>query len=202
MSITKAWIKPRRPAPTSSLVEIYKRHSGPGKFNDKGTVHSYVETYEELLAPYRNTAQYFLEIGLFDGHSMRMWEEYFGQQCDVCGIDCDEQPHGGLADLRPMIKECEHYIYIFDATNDGLVEKNFGGLKFDVIIDDAAHNLEQQLELIKVWLPRMTPGSIYIVEDLQSVDTDRKHFEDRGFQIIDLRHKKGRYDDVIAVRRN
>ena len=186
-----------------SLSEIYKRHSGPGKFNDKGTVHSYIPIYEELFRPYRETAKRVVEIGLFDGHSLCMWEEYF-TKAEVYGIDCDEQPHGGLADLRPMIAEGSHNILIMDATNKKKVSEEFGDTfgrcEFDVVIDDGAHHLEQQLELWAVWGPRLATGGIYVIEDLQTPEAMEK-FRTLGFSIVDSRPVKKRYDDILAVYR-
>ncbi len=181
-----------------SLAQIYARHSGPGRFNDKGSVHSYIDIYEELLAPYRATANRFLEIGVFDGWSIKMFEAYF-LNAEVHGIDCSDQPHGGLADLRPMIESRMHHIHIFDATDEAAAEKNVGALTFDVIIDDAAHNIEQQMKLIDVWMPRLSPGGLYIVEDIAECDRDRKKFEDRGFKVLDRRFIRGRFDDVLAI---
>lgn len=183
-----------------TLKQIYARHSGPGKFNDKNTVHSYLPIYEEIFAPYRETAERVCEIGLFDGHSLRMLEEYFRTE-DVYGIDCDEQPHGGMADLRPMIKEGIHDIYILDAADENSVEMFFPKTEyqFDVVIDDAAHNLEQQMKIYSIWKERLTPGALYVIEDIQAVDRDGEKFEALGFKIIDRRKIKGRYDDVLAV---
>ncbi len=195
-----------------TLAQIYAKHSGPGKFNDKGTTHSYIDVYEELLAPYRKTAGRVLEIGLFDGHSMRMWEDYFSN-ARVCGVDCSDRPHGGMADLRPMINEKEwrksedrtylyqaHDIRIFDATDRDRVffEFNYAG-KFDVIIDDAAHEIQQQLKLYDIFKDHISKGGIYIVEDIQDIDQSRSLFEALGFEIIDRRKIKNRFDDVLAV---
>ncbi len=169
---------------------------------DKDTVHSYIDIYEDLLAPYRTTAKNILEVGLFSGESLKMWEEYFADGI-VSGIDISDTPHGGLADLRPMIEEGTHNIHIFDATNENEIKKRFGKVKFDVIIDDAAHSIEQQLELYEKWKSKLSPNGIYIIEDIQDIDKDRKKFEnlnpDKTIGIIDLRHVKNRYDDVLVI---
>jgi hypothetical protein len=91
--------------------------------SDKGTVHSYLSVYEEILAPYRTTAKNILEIGLFNGASLLMWEQYFAGA--VFGIDCSETPHGGMADLRPLIKEGTHNIFICDAESREAIKNVF-----------------------------------------------------------------------------
>lgn len=41
--------------PPMSLQEIYKQHSTPNFFGDKGTAHSYIDEYARLLEPFRDT---------------------------------------------------------------------------------------------------------------------------------------------------
>ena len=112
---------------------------------DKGSVHSYIEHYERILAPYRETATNVLEIGLFNGASMLMWEKYF-TKANIYGIDCIETPHNGLADLRPLIAEGNHNIIIGDATDDKFLKEHFNGKLIDVVIDDGNHNIMSQLK--------------------------------------------------------
>ncbi len=182
-----------------TLAQIYKRHSGGTKFNDKGVIHSYIEVYSEIFKPYRETAKRVLEIGLYDGHSMRMWEDYFSNS-DVHGIDCDEQPHGGKADLRPMIAERMHFIHIMNACANDQVEFHFSKIKFDVIIDDASHNIDDQIKIYHNFKHHLTDDGIYVIEDVQDLDRDRALLEKiPGARILDRRGLKKRYDDVLIV---
>ena len=186
------------------LQKIWDDLASAGFKTDKGDVHSYLPIYEDILAPYRETALNVLEIGLFNGHSMRMWEEYYIKAV-VHGIDCDLQPHGGLADLKPMMEEGGHCIYIMNAEDSDMVKQIFGGVKFDVIIDDAGHHIEQQLNLFKIFKEYLTDGGIYIIEDIQDLDEDIHLFrtidDEMAAEIIDRRHIKNRYDDVMVVIR-
>lgn len=181
-----------------SLQEIWG--SMPLK-SDKGDLHSYLSIYEDILAPYRATAKNILEIGLFNGASLLMWEQYF--EGKVYGIDCSEQPHGGMADLRPLINEGTHNIFIIDAENPLEVENNFKGIKFDVIIEDAGHHKEQQENIYATFKPYLNKGGIYIIEDIQDIDYNRRSFEtiDSGKKvvIVDNREINNRYDDVLVI---
>ncbi len=185
-----------------SLNAIYKRNRNNG-WPDKGDggVHTYIEVYERELAPYRSTAKNVLEIGLFSGQSLRMWEQYFTGK--VYGIDCSDQPHGGLQDLRPMIAEGTHNIIIMDGTNKADIEKNFKRVMFDVIIDDGSHQLVHQLESYKHLKSHLSKGGIYIIEDIQDIDKDKVAFEnidpDKQVTILDRRKLKNRYDDVLVI---
>lgn len=191
-----------------TLAQIYARHSGGKKFNDRGSVHSYIQVYEEIFKPYRETAKRVLEIGLFDGHGMRMISEYF-LNAIVSGIDISDQPHGGLADLRPMISEKKFDIEIMNACEPGDVglfiwnrmpDPNNTPV-FDVVIDDASHEIGAQMKIYENFWPHVAPGGLYVIEDVQDLQTDRSKFEDLGFEIIDRRKIKNRYDDVLAIKR-
>jgi cephalosporin hydroxylase len=167
-------------------------------------VHSYLSVYEEILAPYRTTAKNILEIGLFNGASLLMWEQYFAGA--VFGIDCSETPHGGMADLRPLIKEGTHNIFICDAESREAIKKcfhAFDDIKFDVIIEDAGHDVEQQVKIYYALKPFLNKGSIYIIEDVQNIDKDKISFEnidrEKEVTIIDRRNLRERYDDVIVI---
>src|SRR4249919_495948 len=121
-----------------TLLEIYNKYYDPKTgWPDKGTNHSYIEVYEEILAPYRKIAKNILEIGLMNGESLRMWDEYF--KGEVFGIDCNIKPINGQADLTKAIND-GLYISIGDATNPADLERYYSGLKFDVVIDDGSHN--------------------------------------------------------------
>ena len=166
--------------------------------SDKGNVHSYLPVYEEILAPYRFKAKNILEIGLFNGASLLMWEQYFARK--VFGIDCNVKPHGGMADLTPLIESGKHNIWIMDAEDPAQLEKWFRGIKFDVVIEDAAHHVEQQMKIRHNMKPYLSEGSIYIMEDVQSIDTTKYLFWPEG-EVIDRRKVKGRYDDILVIYR-
>jgi hypothetical protein len=183
-----------------SLAVIYEQFK-ENDFPDKGTVHSYITFYEKILQPYRNTALNILEIGILSGASLRMWEKYFTGT--VWGIDCDARPVGGKYDLRPMIKEGIHNIIIMDATDPMMVHRYFRHKLLDVIIDDASHQLESQLITYNNFKHLISPGGIYIIEDIQDIDKNRLLFEtldpEKTIEIFDFRSLKKRYDDVIIT---
>ncbi len=184
----------------STLKELCAKYK-KGDWPDRDTIHSYIDVYEEILAPYRHTAQNILEIGLMNGESLRMWSEYFSGK--VYGMDCSETPIDGLADLRPIIAEGKYNVCIGDAGNPADIEKFFNGIKFDVIIEDSTHNIEDQLRMYAVLKPYLNNNALYLVEDVQAIDETRHLFEnidpEKTVEIVDRRHVKGRYDDVIVI---
>ena len=179
-----------------TLSEIYAKYPAtkPGSA-DKGSVHSYIEVYEDLLKPYRNCKN-VLEIGILAGQSLLMWEEYFSE-ASVHGVDITDK------DLGPMIAAGTHKISIFNACDTEQVEKHFAGMKFDVIIEDASHALSDQLALYGIFKNYLTPNGIYIVEDVDKIDQVRQQFlsldSSKVIQVIDHRLVKHRFDDVLVV---
>lgn len=187
-----------------TLEQIWQRLKDAGYETDKGSIHSYIPVYEKLLEPYRETALNVLEIGLFNGNSMRMWCEYF-TEAKIHGIDCSLTPHDGMADLKPLLYDINvkggmnAKVHIFDAENEQQAKEHFKKTKFDVIIDDAGHEINQQINLVNIWFPYLTKKGIYIIEDIQDIDKTGNLFAGIGGHIIDRRSVKGRYDDVIVI---
>lgn len=190
-----------------TLQELYDKHRR-GAWPDKGTVHSYIDVYAEIFEPYRNKAKNILEVGLMSGESLRMWAEYFTG--DVYGIDCDIKPVGGMADLTEAIADGMK-IVIGDAANPDDIKKYFGELKFDVVIEDAQHNIEQQIAIYNNLKKYLKKGGIYVIEDVQDIDTFKRDIldgsllislgENKTAEVIDRRGVKGRYDDVLIIIR-
>ena len=183
-----------------TLQQIYLNNIRNG-WPDKGTVHSYIEVYAEILEPYRITAKNILEIGILNGSSLRMWEQYFTGK--VYGVDCTDQPVGGQYDLRPMIAEGTHNIIIMDGTSEADIATHFTGIKFEVIIDDGSHQIEHQVKSYFALKDYLSEDGIYIIEDIQDIDTSRTIFEnmdsDKTVITLDRRKVKGRYDDVMVI---
>lgn len=184
-----------------TLAQIYERYKGPASYGDKGTIHSYIEVYEELFAPYRNSALRVLEIGIMGGCSLRMWEEYFAYS-EVHGIDLCDQPLG-MTDLRPMIKEAGHHIHLLDASNKEQVEACFHNVVFDVVVEDANHFIDDQLKIYDNFRRHLSTNGIYVIEDIEDIERDKKKLEsidsNRRVRILDRRNVKGRFDDVLVV---
>jgi hypothetical protein len=75
--------------------------------------------------------------------------------------------------------------------------------KFDVILDDGPHTLDSMKATIRLYLPKLKPDGILIIEDVQKYEWlhDLKNEVDPVFRdkvvTYDLRKNKGRYDDIV-----
>jgi len=178
-----------------SLNEIYNKYSLPyiGQ-GDKGTIHTYIDVYDRVLAKYRNDST-VLEIGLFDGLSLKMFAEYF-LNSNVYGVDIH------LTDELRKTKEEGYNVIIDDATAPQFLDK-IGNLKFDVVIDDGSHRLEDQIKSFLLLKPRMNEGGIYIIEDIVNLDYTHNYFRQlhSNIEIIDNRHLRNLHDDVLIIYR-
>lgn len=186
-----------------TLQKLYEKHK-VGDWPDKGSVHSYIDVYENILYEYaHDDRNNILEVGLMSGESLRMWAEYFAGT--VYGIDCGIKPIDGKADLTQAIKDGLN-IFIGDASNSEEIKKCFDGIKFDVVIEDANHDIEQQLKIYVALRPHLNEGSIYIIEDVQDIDRTRELFEkldpEKSVEILDRRGIKNRYDDILVIIRD
>lgn len=183
-----------------SLAEIFQRHAGPEGVDaghaDKGTIHSYIEVYETLLAPYRQNAS-FMEIGLAAGWSLAMWQEYFGEDARILGADISI-----IFDRSPFLSDPRVTIVQADATKPEFLNA-IGERTFDVIIDDGSHMQTDQVATFNLLKPRMRTGGLYIIEDILALDLARHEFAalHPAVQIYDRRSVKGRWDDVLIVYR-
>lgn len=150
--------------------------------------HSYAAVYEEVFGSIRNKVTDVLELGVLGGASLRAWQDYF-PNADITGLDIDAEKVGWATD-RIFTARCD--VTEADQLNDVL-----DGQRFDIIIDDASHWESQQLKSFELLVPRLRPGGIYVVEDIQC-DCTHEALEKLGFVIYDRRPVKGRVDDVIA----
>jgi 23S rRNA U2552 (ribose-2'-O)-methylase RlmE/FtsJ len=173
------------------LKEIYLKYSYPEGHGDKGTAHSYIDIYSEILSEYRNNST-VLEIGLSHGESLLMWEEYFLNSM-VYGVDITDEH------LKHYINE-NHNIIIHDATKESflnIIEKIY----FDVIIDDGSHLIDDQINSFVLLKKKMNKGGVYIIEDVVDLDNLLPYFKSlhNNIEIIDNRQIKGRHDDVLII---
>ena len=181
-----------------TLSEIYKKYTGKSiGFGDKGTDHSYIEVYEEILKPYRNSKN-VLEIGIGQGHSLKMWEEYF-DNATVYGVNTIYE-----CGLLEMINSGKHNIKIFDTLEPELVEQEYKNILFDVIFEDASHLFYDTVSLYNNFKHHIKQRGIYIVEDVSDIGQLKTWFDsnvdkEKAVEVIDRRQIKNRFDDVLIT---
>ena len=188
-----------------NLAYHYARYSA---LCDKGAAHSYIPFYDALFAPLKNQPINFLEIGVWHGGSIMLWNDFFTHpETRLFGVDVLEQPkitHG-----------LSRYTHIqSDITRPELITPDIYKLSFDVILDDGAHTKDTWVAAWEGLRNFLSPeigeedlsgkppseAGLYIIEDPQTEEEAEQLAEMIGGQIFDFRYLSGRYDDMLIVR--
>lgn len=118
---------------------------------------NYVRHYEFFTEKYRGKFKNILELGVFQGASLKMWADWF-PNANVYGFD-----------IKPEIKFDNPRIKAFqvDATSKEAA-KITKGISPDMIVDDAAHTMNShKISFENLW-PLLKSGGYYCIEDLHT----------------------------------
>jgi len=135
---------------------------------DKGSespsgAHHYSAFYDKWFSPIREKVENICEIGVWNGCSLRAFEEYF-PNTNIVGLDLDDKSYLDTPRTKTFILDQGKEEHL-----DAFVKLcNNPNLQFDFIIDDGSHNIfHQQLTFGKLF-SLIKPGGFYIIEDLGS----------------------------------
>lgn len=167
--------------PTGRAWEVFKSIPELHKW------HHYAEIYDELLVDMVGRDIKVLEIGVWQGGSLRGWEQYFGPDSTIVGIDINDQTFGEFGDRT--------HIRIGSQSDEAFLQSvidEFG--TFDLIIDDGSHMVtDQKISLLYLFKHALRPEGLYVVEDTHTsflktfVDSPRT-FIGTCHQVVDLIH--------------
>jgi hypothetical protein len=125
---------------------------------DKSSLnHDYLRHYERILGQLRDEPITLLEIGVFRGGSLSMWEDFL--------------PSGRIVgvDINP---ECAQYaggrreVEIGSQADPMLLDDIGRRLNPHVIVDDGSHLADHVILTFRTLFRHLRPGGIYIVEDV------------------------------------
>jgi hypothetical protein len=120
----------------------------------------YFPIYHRHLSKFVGQEVHVVEIGIYSGGSLPMWRSYFGQECQVYGIDIEP---ACVAHEQESIR-----VFIGDQADPSFLEQFVAKVpRIDVVIDDGGHQPHQQIASLRHLLPHMAMGGIYICEDIQ-----------------------------------
>jgi hypothetical protein len=131
----------------------YKEGPGIWKFNH------YFDNYERHFARFRGQQVHVLEIGIYSGGSLQMWQNYFGPACKIYGVDIEP---------RCTAYETESVRVFTGDQSDRRFWKRFKQEVpvLDIVIDDGGHLPEQQITSLEELLPHLRPTGVYLCEDV------------------------------------
>jgi len=190
-------------SPDVSLADLFTKHgsdkdwTGPDASPWPWPPHNYALVYELLFASRRMHARTVVECGIgtdredvlsnmsrfgAPGASLRAWRDYFPNAV-IFGLDVDE---------RVLFSEDRIRTFRVDQTDPGsidrfLVESSIRSI--DAIIDDGLHEFRAGSTLFAALFPVLSPGGIYVIEDVGDDDlvAYRKHFASAGIPASFLR---------------
>lgn len=152
----------------------------------------YLEAYDRYFYRYRGKKVRILEIGIWQGGSLQMWKNYFGEHAEIVGIDIDPQ--------CKLLEEDRIEILIGEQEDRNFLKylKNKYG-KFDVIIDDGGHHMEQQIITFNEMFDALADDGVYCCEDLC---TSYWHEYEGGYKRENtfIEFSKGLIDDMNAFQ--
>lgn len=156
--------------------------------------HSYEFIYPDLLAKFIDRENInILELGIHKGYSLKMWAEIF-PKAHIYGLDYDHS----LIDY-PYIEFESSITILPQASQDDPSIKHIIP-NMDIIIDDASHIPELTMRSWSIYNDKLNPDGIYIIEDVSEGLLSRFSQDFiRLFDMIDLRDKKNRDDDMVLI---
>lgn len=139
---------------SNPLLNYFVENAGPAI--DKWL--HYFHIYHKAFSHYRGKSPYILEIGVQNGGSTKMWQNYFGIDAKVVCVDID-----------PECKKLESEgfeVWIGDQESLEFWD-NFKKIhkKFDIIIEDGGHGMLQQINTFRALFPILSNGGVYLCED-------------------------------------
>lgn len=135
-----------------SLDQIGKRYG-----TDKATYHNFCNFYDSHFNSLKNENISLLEIGIYNGSSLRMWKDYF-ENGEIYGVDI----------VPKNFNEDRIKTEICDQNKREDLEKIFSGKEFDIIVDDGGHMMNQQQLSFGVLFKTLKSGGLYVIEDLHT----------------------------------
>jgi SAM-dependent methyltransferase len=153
-------------------------HLGARFFTDKSPLNpgddkliarkGFTPVYELLFAGMRNKEINFCEIGIENGGSVQMWEQYF-KQANLFAFELD--PYKIEKSKRLTTKTT---FFETDVSNTDILNQTFlnTGVLFDIIIDDSTHHIPHQQSIVSIAPRYLKSGGILVIEDCYRNDPD------------------------------
>jgi hypothetical protein len=122
-------------------------------------IHNYCEKYEKYFPFDRLEPIRILEIGIYNGGSLRTWKDYYPNST-VIGMDIDEKCSIHADERKGIHTE-------IGSQNDQMFLKNVSNKwgNFDMILDDGSHQNSDVIFSFLHLFDSVKTGGIYVIED-------------------------------------
>ena len=146
-----------------SLDQLARRHGSDKGSEPAGglTGKGYTAVYSHFFEPLRRQELVLLEIGVAQGASLRMWEDFF-PNARIYGVDVDPA--------------CTRYdserttVLIGDQSDASFLRRlvDAAAAPLDIVIDDGGHHMYQHQASLEFLFPHVARGGLYCIEDLHT----------------------------------
>jgi predicted O-methyltransferase YrrM len=187
---------------SSELCEIGKKYdtdksSQRINVTDTRHCHPYTLFYDGLFSNKKDEYLKIAELGILEGSSLRMWQEYFVNS-DIYGFEYYDDL---ITNFKENFDNERIILSKIDVTDKNSIQTTFKNLNqmYDIIIEDSTHQFEDQIRVIENIYQYLKPGGILIVEDIFKSYNENdyinrlspilKHFQDYYFVELDHNNK-------------
>lgn len=144
------------------VLDAQGRHTNG---TDKMTNHNYGDAYANILCEWRgslarSSVKLMMEVGIADGSSLLAWRDIFPNAYCV-GMDIHDA-------ARLPGQERVEFWYGSQCEKEDC-DRAVAGRKFDFIVEDATHQLEDSLRTLLYLWPHVAPGGLYIIEEFANI---------------------------------
>jgi len=122
---------------------------------------TYLDVYETYFNKLKDKPIRFLELGVRDGNSIKIWENYFTNSQLILGIDI--MPNCKIFENEKVKIEIGSQA---DVSFLNTIGEKYG--PFDIILDDASHINELSILTFNILKDFINEGGYYIIEDLRN----------------------------------
>ena len=127
--------------------------------------HHYLKIYDRHFKQFIGKNPRILEIGVYKGGSLEMWNHYFDNDCEIYAIDINED----CKKVPELLNVTNIQIDIGDQGDRNFWRKYITNKpKFDIIIDDGGHMYNQQIVTFEEMYHHMTDNGVYLCEDVHT----------------------------------
>jgi len=150
--------------------------------------------YDELFGRFRGHRPVLLEIGVRGGGGTELFYKYFGDECEVFGVDIEERVK------RIQKKYPQTSLFIGDQA-DPVFMKHVAesiGKPIDIVLDDGGHFMHQQIRSFEAIFPFVRDGGVYVIEDVQTSYNDQ--FNNHTTPTL-IEYMKEKVDEVVLGNR-
>jgi GR25 family glycosyltransferase involved in LPS biosynthesis len=129
------------------------------KYHSDKISHGYIPIYDKYFKPLSDKKINIMEIGVANGDSLKIWNDYF-ESSNIVGVDIVDKSEYQTNNIQTIIADQESDSDLKKLPKD-----------MDIIIDDGGHEMiQQQRSLVNLFCNNLKNGGLYVIEDIQTSD--------------------------------